>query len=189
MHLSLFPAFFDRPQHIRFADQEPDEIVELLLRQHWITNLPWIIISLTAIFAPFVILNLVPPSELTFLSRIPSVFITATIVLWYLLITAFIIEQFLHWYFNIYIVTNRHVIDINFNSILSREKLEAGIDNVESASAKIDGIIRSFFNFGKVVVQTAAENQTIIFDDVPLPDKVSDRVNDLRLLAKTDIEQ
>ena len=104
------------------------------------------------------------------------------IILWYMLVAAYVIEQFLHWYFNIYIVTNQHLVDINFDSILQREVLEAGIENVESASSRIKGIIPSLFNYGNVVVQTAAHTQEITFNSVPFPDSVVDRINDLKTL-------
>lgn len=176
----LFPSIFDHPTHIRFAEQETDEKIELFLRQHWITNVPWILFTFFAFFVPVISLQIDIFLGFNFSFLVPSTFLIAAVVLWYLLVLAYVFEKFLSWYFNIYIVTNQHVVDINFNSILSREVLEAGVENVESASSKIKGVIRSLFNYGDVVVQTAAENQQITFLAVPRPDMVADRINDLR---------
>jgi hypothetical protein len=49
----LFPAFFDRPANIRFAQQEENEVIELLLRKHWITNVGWILTALLVSLIPF----------------------------------------------------------------------------------------------------------------------------------------
>lgn len=180
MNLRFFPAFFDRPEKMRFAEQEEEEIIELLLRQHFITNVPWIFFSTIAAIFPPVFLSIVDLIGLGFLTQIPSSIISATLVLWYLIIAAYAIESFLHWYFNIYIVTNIHLVDIDFDNILSRKVTEIHIGDVESASARIVGLIASLFNFGDVVVETAAKKQEIGFINVPYPDTVSDRINDLK---------
>ena len=52
MSFSLFPAFYFHPQKVRFAEQEEDEQILLLLRQHWVTNLSWIFIALVSLLVP-----------------------------------------------------------------------------------------------------------------------------------------
>lgn len=180
MHLKFFPAYFDRPDKIRFSEQEEDEVIELMLRQHWIVNVPWIFFATLAIILPFLLFNYRSVLGLDFIVLAPPQLLAAVLTLWYLLILAYIIENFLHWYFNIYIVTNMHLIDVDFESLLGRNVIEAGIEQVESASAKIMGIIQSLFNFGDVVVETAAKTQAITFAKVPYPDLVVDRINDLK---------
>lgn len=180
MKLGLFPSLFDHPTKIRFVEQETDEVIELLLRQHWVTNVPWIFFSLIAFILPAILLQLDQGLGINFSQSIPLNILIEGLVIWYLLILAFVIEKFLHWYFNVYIVTNIHLIDINFETLLNRSIVEAGLENVESASSRISGIIRSLFRYGDVIVQTAAESQQITFDAVPNPDFVTDRINDLR---------
>lgn len=188
MHL-LFPSFFDRPTRMRFADQEEDEVIELLLRQHWVTNIPWIFITILLLLVPFIAAWYIPFSGISIPPDLPLFIIPATLTLWYLFVTVYVIENFLHWYFNIYIVTNLHLVDVNFDSLLHRDILEAGIENVESASSKIGGIIRSLFNYGDVFVETAAKEQVITFNAVPYPDRVVDRINDLKRLMKERLEE
>ncbi|KKQ79056.1 MAG: hypothetical protein UT01_C0052G0003 [Candidatus Daviesbacteria bacterium GW2011_GWA1_38_7] len=89
------------------------------------------------------------------------------------------IESYLHWYFNIYIVTNMHLVDINFHTLLSREIIEVRLEDVQSQSSKIQGFFKSIFHFGDVVIETAGERQRITFLNVPKPDAVADRIQDL----------
>lgn len=180
MHLSFFPDFFDKPEGIQFAEQETNETIELMLRQHWVTNIPWIFTSLIAFALPAILLSFDKSSGSNLIAKLPLELVLGGLIIWYMLVLAYVIERFLHWYFNIYIVTNLHVIDINFDSLLSREFLEAGLENVESASSKISGIFASLFNYGNVVIQTAAHTQDLTFTAVPFPDEVVDRINDLR---------
>ncbi len=176
----LFPSYFDKPVGFTFAEQEDDEVIELLLRRHWITNVPWILISILLFFTPFIVISIDQSLALNIIEQVPTKVVLGGLILWYVFTLAYILEQFLGWYFNIYIVTNQHLIDVDFHSLLSKEILEAGIENVESALSRIKGIFASLFNYGDVIVQTAAESQQITFDAVPFPDKVADRINDLR---------
>lgn len=178
MKLNLFSAFCDRPANARFAYQEEDEYIELLLRQHWFTNIDWILTAILAAFAPFLFpfvdpylksLNLTIPLDIKF----------ALVILWYMLVLAYVIEKLLYWYFNIYIVTNRHIIDIDFQNLLNRYTTEVRLEDVQSPRARIKGIMGSLFNFGDVKIETAAKTQVIDFLSVPKPDLVVDRIQDL----------
>lgn len=180
MRFAFFPAFFDRPEHINFIEQEESEHIILLLRRHWVTNVPWILTSIFAILLPFAFFYLEEMFNLQISPNIPANIFVAAIVSWYILTVAYIIENFLNWYFNIYIVTNLHIVDINFFSLLYREIVEIRIQDVESAASKVQGIIASLFYFGDVMVETAAEKQNINFESVPNPDLVADRIQDLQ---------
>lgn len=179
MRFALFPAFFDRPEKMSFGEQEPDEVVELLLRRHWVTNLPWIFVSLLGFSLPAVIIALTRNFNINFFS-VPGEIAFGLIIVWYMLILGYVIEQFLYWYYNIYIVTTKHLVDVNFHSLLYRDVTESAIDDIQSVSSKIKGIFGSLFNYGDVIAQTAAEIHVISFLDVPFPDLVADRIEDLR---------
>lgn len=180
MHFGIFPALFDRPDKIRFEVQEDDEVIELFLRRHGITNLPWIIISIVAFFLPVVAVQLDQFLKTNYLLQISTQILVSALIVYYLLILAYIIENFLNWYFNIYIVTNKHLFSNAFDSVLSRTTNEAELNDIESISAKIQGIFGELFNFGDVVIETAAEKLKIQFFKVPRPDFVADRVRDLQ---------
>lgn len=184
MQFRFFPSFFDRPTKMRFAEQEVDEIIELLLRQHWVVNVPWIFYSILAILLPFVVYNLRNLIGIPFIGAAPVSLQIAVLTVWYLIILAYAIESFLHWYFNIYIVTNQHLVDVDLESLLSPKVTEAEVADIQSAAFDVKGLIRSFFNFGNVVIQTAAESQQITFNNIPYPAQVVDRVNDLRQAAQ-----
>ncbi len=179
MRFALFPAFFDRPSKMSFGEQEPDEVLELLLRRHWITNVPWIFVSLFGFALPAIIIALSRNFDINFFSVPPEVAF-GLIIVWYMLILGYVLEQFLYWYYNIYIVTSKHLVDINFHSLLYRDVTESALDDVQSVSSKIKGIFGSLFNYGDVTAQTAAATHFISFADVPFPDLVADRIEDLR---------
>lgn len=179
MIFKILPDFFDNPPKIKYVQQEADEHIELLLRQHKITTLPWIITALLAVVFPL-FLPVMDAQFFKVLPQIPGDIILITIILWYMLVMAYTLEKFLYWYFNIYIVTNLHLIDVTMSSLLSKTTTEVFFEDVQSARTKMSGIFGSLFNFGDVIIQTAADKQEIKFSSVPYPDMVAERIQDLR---------
>lgn len=159
--------YYPDPDKINFETQEDGENIVLLLRRHIITNVGWIVIAVLMVLAPAV-LNFFP-----LLSFLPTRFQFVAILIWYLVTTAFILENFLSWFFNVYIVTNERVIDVDFYSLIYKQVSDANLDKIQDINYHIGGVIRTLFNYGDVVVQTAAEVPNFEFEDVPSPDKVA----------------
>ncbi len=175
----MFPSFFDRPEKIFFELQESDEKIELLLRRHWVTNIGWILTAIILLFLPALFPYLF--IQLQGLFPIPPVdIVMAILIFWYLLVLAYVTENFLSWYFNIYIVTNQHLIDVNFHNLLNKDIVSVQIQDVQSVKPQVKGVFGSVFNYGDLVIETAAENQRIEFSGVPRPDLVADRIQDLQ---------
>lgn len=179
MIFKILPDLFDNPEKIKYAQQDADEYIELLLRQHKFTTLSWIIVSLLGIILPF-FLPYLDGQFFQVLPQIPGDIMATAIILWYMLIMAYILEHFLYWYFNIYIVTNLHLIDVTMSSLLSKTTTEVLFEDVQSARTKVSGVFGSLFNYGDVVVETAADRQNIQFLSVPNPDMVADRIQEIQ---------
>lgn len=168
-------AFVPKPLKTFFASQANEEDVVLLLRKHPITQLPWIFTAIVAALLPLFLANF------QFFSFFPSNYMFAAYVGWYLLLLGFIIESFLSWFFNVYIITDERIVDVDFLSLIYRNISSAKIDNIEDVSSETSGALRSVFNFGTVRIQTAAEKTEFEFEDVPQPNKVIALINDLLL--------
>lgn len=167
----IFSAFVTQPRNVRFENQEDQEEVLLLLRKHAITNVPWILISIILIIVPF-FYHLFP-----FLDFLPARFFPVILIGWYLLVFAFVFENFLLWFYNIYIVTNERVIDVDFYNILYKEVADARIDKIQDVSYDQSGLVQAFFNYGNILIQTAAEKTEFVFELVPNPDKIVQVIN------------
>ena len=100
------------------------------------------------------------------------------IILNYLLVSIIVFEGFLNWYFNVFIITDRNVIDVDFHSILFKNIDVAPLRNVEDTSSQTAGVFGSLFHFGDVYIQTAGSSKSIEFHNVPTPHRVADFVLD-----------
>jgi uncharacterized membrane protein YdbT with pleckstrin-like domain len=180
MQFRFFPSLFQRPNKIRFDAQEDNETIELFLRQHPIVNVGWVTLSLIILLLPPFLLQLDIISGFNYANRIPVNLLLGGLVIYYLLLLAYAFEEFLSWYFNVYIVTNQHLIDVNFYSILAKEVIEISLDDIEVISQNVAGVFSSLFHYGDVHIETAAENVALKFEKVPRPDFVADRIQDLQ---------
>ena len=172
----MFPSYVENPENCRFEGQDADEKILLLLRAHPILNLKWIIPAILLFFAPFFVSKLL--SIINFNLSFPEAFGVVFLIINYLLILTIVFEGFLHWYFNVYIVTQKNIVDVDFHSILFKNIDVAPLRNIEDASSSMGGILSSIFHYGNVFIQTAGNTKNIDFLDIPKPHFVSDFILD-----------
>lgn len=173
----MFSSYIEHPVNYRFEGQDPDEKILLLLRAHPITNLRWIIPAVLLFLVPFFIPGVFPLLQLD-PAIIPQSFRTVFLIINYLLVLAITFEGFLHWYFNVYIVTEKNVVDVDFHSILFKNIDVAPLRNIEDTSSSMGGVLNSVFHYGDVFIQTAGAVKNIDLHDVPKPHYVADFILD-----------
>ena len=162
------------PTDSSFLNKGPNEQVFLLLRRHPITNFTWLFLVVVMLFAPAAL------AFFPILSFMPDRFQFIAIVFWYLVTVAFFLEEFLMWFFNVNIITNERVVDVNFSNLVYRETPEADLDQIQDITVRVGSVIRTVVGYGDVLVQTASETQRIVFEAVPDPDRVAKILRDLR---------
>lgn len=168
----------ERPKDVQFVDQEPGEEILLLLRRHPVTNFPWMVILFLMLAAPF-FLSFILKGTLLDPVRFPLRIQILLITLWYLFSLGYGILSFLSWFFNIYLVTNRRIVDLDYFGFLFYRLSEAELSRIQDVTYEVGGVIRVLFNFGDVFIQTAAEKREFDFGAVPNPARVHDLVTDL----------
>lgn len=175
---SPFSSFLVRPKVISFSERNQDEEIYLALRPHWITNLRWMVVSVLMLFVPLFF------HYFSFLNFFPTQYQFSAILFWYLFTFIFAFEKFLDWYFDLFLVTNERVVDINFNNLLNKHFAEANLDVIQDVSSSVKGILGTFFNYGDVLIQTAAEINQINFEKVSNPEKIIKLIKELRDLTE-----
>jgi len=166
-------AFVTKPKKIRFETQDKKEKIILLLRRHPITNISWCFRVAVMILLPRIIVAVIP------FDFLPVRYQLFTVIGWYFLIFAYGFERFLSWLFNVSIITDERIIDIDFPTILYRDLSETKIDKIQDITIKTGGYFRSIFNFGDVLIQTSGTVPEICFEAVPRPERVSKILNEM----------
>jgi membrane protein YdbS with pleckstrin-like domain len=101
--------------------------------------------------------------------------------MWYLLMAAVVFEGFLSWYFDVFVVTDKRVIDIDFNNLIYKNISSAEISRIQDVTYNVGGPLASFLDFGEVLVQTAGELQMIEIPNTPHPAKVAKLIDEMVL--------
>lgn len=171
----LLSSYCAYPKGIKFIGADSKEHIVLLLRKHWVTNLRWMVIVFLMILAPVLVL------WGGLFNQVPERFQIVGLLFWYLVTTAYALEQFLSWFFNVYIVTDERVFDVDFNNLVHRQISDANLDQIQDVTSTIGGVIRTALNYGDVVIQTSAEIVQIEFLAVPKPDRVAAVIRELRV--------
>jgi hypothetical protein len=176
--LGPLTCFAVNPTGVRFETQEEEEQVVLFMRQHLIVNVPWVVIAIILIIAPTVVFPLLQTMIGASLV-VPTGYMLVGTLFWYVGTFGFILAKFLGWFFNIYIVTNERIVDIDFYYLLYKNFSQAELNKIQDLSFSSGGVFASLFNYGNVIVQTAGESPNLEFNKVPYPDRVVETIRNL----------
>jgi hypothetical protein len=177
-HLHALSSFCQHPGSMTFATQEKDEVILLFLRKHFITNVPWIITTLFFIIAPILTNILITASGFS-LSFLPPTFLSIFLAFYYLIVFAYVFVSFITWFYNVSFITTNRVVDIDFSDIVFKNIAATKLIQVEDVSFSQVGVIRSLFDYGDVLIQTAATVDNFDLLAVPHPEKVVQIVEEL----------
>jgi hypothetical protein len=173
---NFFKSFIPKPNNIHLNIQDKDEKIVLVLRQHPITQVQkifWLVLAL--IFIPQLL------SFAGFMAVLPGEFASAFNFFWIVLAFGLLTRSFLSWFFNVYIVTDERIIDVDFHSVIYYNVSSAKIENIEDVTTKTIGPLAAVFNFGSILIQTAGEKNQFEFEHVPQPAKITKLLNELIL--------
>ncbi len=171
-----FAMFAPNPVGVTFENQEKGEKIILLLRAHLATLIPAVLTVIFLLFLPPITLQLstaagIEPSSILSVGQL--VWLT---VIWYLFVFGFAFYKLIFWYFNVYLLTNERVVDIDFRGLLHKETSYAKLNQIQDVSPKIIGFFGTFFHYGHVFIQTAAERPEFEFHNVEKPDAVAQEI-------------
>lgn len=177
--MSPLTSFAVSPDGISFETQEKEEKVVLFLRQHLIVLLGPFLLVIVLALAPVVFFPLLF-TYLTLPFDVPINYIVVGTAFWYVVTFGYALMSFLRWFFNIYIVTDKRIVDIDFIHLLYKEFSEARLDKIQDITYKSSGIFSVFFDYGDAYVQTAGGDMpNIEFMSVPKPAKVVETISEL----------
>lgn len=170
---SLLTSFVTMPNQICFETQDNEEKVVLFLRQHPIVNLKWIMTTIFLLVLPSVF-SFFPPY-----ANLPTNFQFVINIGYFLFVYGYALAKFMGWFFNIYILTDERIVDVDFHNIFFRRVSTAKIEEIQDVNIQSSGSFETFFGYGSLFIQTAAEVTQFEFLYIPNPDKVGKIVNQL----------
>jgi len=173
------------PPDFHFDGQKNGEKVLLVLRRHWFNILSqFLVVFFLLIFliGSYLIVPLFMPqfSRMYQSGRLLSFGENLLAMLTWITFFAIWVD----YYFDIWIVTDQRIINIEQKGLFNRSVSELELPRIQDVTAEIQGIIPTFFTYGDVYIQTAAEQDRFHFRQIPDPYGVKDMI--MRLQKKLD---
>src|SRR5664279_2722814 len=174
----IFSSCVEKPRGISFNGQRSDEEILVFLRRHFITNVPWIILTFLLLFVPLVVNFIFQTINFSF-SFLPTRFVILLNVFYFTLVFGYAFANFVSWFYNIGIITQKRIINIDFAYLSQINVAVSFVSEVEEATFFQPGIFASFFDFGSVHARLLAGKDDFIFKNIPHPARISDILSQL----------
>lgn len=166
-------VFMPFPRNTSFLGKEDDESVVLILRKHWQFLLPTILECIFLLLLPFILSLIIP--------NLPNrgLFVFSLFLVSLLISLSLLIYRYVRWFYNVNIITDQRVIDMDFETLFSHKTTEARLEKVEDITFKQIGILSNLFDIGSIYIQTAGAKSEIEFKEIHNPKQVQDILSDL----------
>lgn len=163
------------PQKVHYSDLHPGEKIHLFVRRHPVSLSRWFFAALFMGLLPWLaalsVVGINTPESIIYIFE-------TLLVCWYLLLIGAVLENFLLWYFDIYLVTNKRVVDIDVNFNLHRKVAEIDLETVQYVTYQSTGLLGALFDVGSVCVETYGGQKDFKLLNVHRPSVVHDLITD-----------
>ena len=157
-----------------FKGQRENEIILSVIHRHWFdiaTHFILIVMFTGFLGAAFFALPSVLSQSGLFANAAIILFIQNTFLL-LLWLYAFLV--WIDYYFDVWIITNERVINIEQKGLFVRSVSELKFSRIQDVTSEVRGMLPTILNFGDVKVQTASDEDFFLFRQVPDPYHVKD---------------
>lgn len=170
-----------------FQGQRENEAILAVIHRHWFDIAThFILITLFASLLATVFFTLPQIADPRVFFAHPSVILffqnTFFLIIW---IYAFLV--WIDYYFDVWIITNERVINVEQKGLFVRTVSELKFSRIQDVTSEVRGMLPTILNFGDVKVQTASEEDFFLFRQVPDPYHVKDVIME-RLRTERDEE-
>lgn len=146
----------------------------LTFRQHPITLVPLFFTTFILLILPiagYIVANSVNPELLA-----DPAFFTLYVLLasaFFLGGWLFIFQSFIDYWLDVFILTDKRILDIEQGGLFSRTVSELRLYRTQDVTAEVKGILHTLLDYGDVYVQTAGEQERFHVRNIPHPNNVA----------------
>lgn len=174
-----FGSFIKNPERVSYDGKDKDEQVLYIIRKSKLVLLAKLLIP---VFMSVLPIYVIPALEKTNIRNGTSTgmgLALLVILFWYLICFGSFLSVYVNWYFNVFIITNKKIVDMDVHGLLYKNISETTLNNIEDVTSTVKGTLGMLFNIGEVFLQTAAEKMEFEFNMVDNPSEIRDVISDL----------
>jgi len=161
-----------------FPGQEESENIIKIIRRHWFTYVIFWLLAFLMII-PVIVIIIYWIANYDQISIFNGNILVLSTSLYLLFILALEIYGFINYYLDVYIITDRRIVDIKQDGFFRRSISELNLRQIQDVNAKVIGAGGTFFHYGDVDIQTAAEKDNFLFHAIPHPYRTSKQILEL----------
>lgn len=90
------------------------------------------------------------------------------------------IHLWMNWYFDLFVLTNQRLINIDQKGIFTREVSEATYKNVQGATYELSGLFAMLFNYGTVKIQAIGIKDLVKIESAEDPKRLQELILDIK---------
>ncbi len=161
-------------------DLLPDEKIIVGIRKHWLI---FLFQTLPLILGALLPVILIPFYDTIFAPAVASLgadrfqnLVAFFVGGWVLLMIIIFFVLLTIYYLNILIITNERVIEVTQDGLFARDIAVCPLEKIEDVKVEVLGIFPTFFKFGNLYIQTAAESREILVFGIRYPEYARDTI-------------
>jgi len=161
------------------------------IRKHWFIIATELTILTFLAFIPLIITQILEAANVIVTFGETESFLSIFVFFYSFYILVLWIIGFVFWtnyYLDVWIVTNQKILDIEQIGLFSREVSILHLERIQDITTEVNGIVKTLVKFGDLHVQTAGQQREFVIKDVPNPDMIAKRVNEVLMKYKSNPE-
>jgi membrane protein YdbS with pleckstrin-like domain len=155
---------------IHFQLQDNERVVQTC-RKHWMYLWPRTLLWLAFALVPVAVLN----SGVAWLDQYDGLTRTVIWIISALWLAFWAVRLFLNWYKyhnDVWVITNQRIVDSVKNHPFDLQISTADLVNVQDMTVRKRGPLRTIFNYGDIVCETASGSRDFVLAGIPRPEDV-----------------
>ena len=168
-----------------FDGQKEGEEILLVAHRHWF-NIAVQFVPIFCMLIVLFILNLSLPMLLPAIQTNYADLYNFMITFFLMLLWIFSFLIWIDYYFDVWIITDRRIVNVEQKALFSREVSELEHIRVQDVTTDVKGFFPTLFNYGDVLIQTAGERDRFDFECVPDPYAIKDLVMKMQKKQETE---
>lgn len=165
---------------IHFRGQDPDEKIIKVLHRHLLTIVIGVTMTLITILLPVAFYFIFQEFLSFIIAEVPYfhffIFFSGIYILFIWLRLFLLIADYC---LDVWIITDKRVVDIIQSGLFKREVSECRLDRIQDVTTRVEGLSPTIFDFGDVHIQTAGAIKEFVFRQVPDPYGIKNLLLDL----------
>jgi hypothetical protein len=160
-----------------FIPMEEGEELVIKVHRHWLFIVMRVVMLSVLLITPSVIIQLVEGIGILDFGAVNGATRVALWSLWGLVLWAMFWQFWTTYYMDIWVVTNRRIIDIDYQRLFDRNIAILRLDRVQDVATHVKGVVGTLLRYGSVTVQTAGSDKEFVIDQIANPEALRDIIS------------